>query len=159
MNKLLLALLISASCCAVAEETTGQQYRAWPEIKRLMYVVGYLDGYYHGFFFEQGIYSRKHERTANISDIDTSKPVDQYEAEQTTKKALAKEIQDIHDHPGKTLGAGCLAVGGAYDVTQGQVMAILDKYIDDHPERWDKPVRELAQEAFIDACEKRAKKP
>lgn len=36
----------------------------------------------------------------------------------------------------------------------GQAYAILDKYIADHPERWDKDMNVLAEEAFIDACEK-----
>jgi len=40
-----------------------------------------------------------------------------------------------------------------------QMTVILDKYIADHPERWDKEIGQLAEEAFIDACEKRVKKP
>jgi hypothetical protein len=41
----------------------------------------------------------------------------------------------------------------------GQAYAILDKYIADHPERWDKQMAVLTEEAFIEACEKRAKNP
>ena len=44
-------------------------------------------------------------------------------------------------------------------LTFGQAHAILDKYVTDHPERWDKQMADLAEEAFIDACEKRAKNP
>jgi len=43
--------------------------------------------------------------------------------------------------------------------TYEQAMAVLDKYIADHPERWDKEIGQLAEAAFIEACEKRAKNP
>jgi len=48
----------------------------------------------------------------------------------------------------------CLA-----SLTIGQAGAILDKYVADHPERWDKQIMDLAEEAFNDACAKRAKNP
>ena len=37
-------------------------------------------------------------------------------------------------------------------LTVGQARAILDKYVADRPERWDKQIMDLAEEAFIDAC-------
>jgi hypothetical protein len=37
----------------------------------------------------------------------------------------------------------------------GQTEAILDKYVADHPERWDNAIEYLAEDAFIDACEKK----
>jgi hypothetical protein len=40
-----------------------------------------------------------------------------------------------------------------------QAHGILEKYLADHPERWDKGISQLADEAFDDACEKRAKNP
>jgi hypothetical protein len=39
--------------------------------------------------------------------------------------------------------------------SNGQDEAILDKYIADHPERWDNAIEDLAEQAFVDACEKK----
>jgi hypothetical protein len=139
MKKLLLVFLMAASLYGA--ELTGQEYRGWSETHRLLYVTGYLDGYLHG-----------RNQGSMDSMVWILRTVDG-----ETKKLIDAAVK--HTPATKTdFGAICMILNQE-GVTKGQMLAILDKYVADHPESWDKPIRELAEEAFIDACEKRAKKP
>jgi len=127
-----------------AGTTTGQDYRQWPDSFRLVYVIGYLQGYSHG---------RQFGTEATVKLIVRAVP--DKATQQTIGERLNKPQQSAFDS--ELRSATCIIVDGS--TTPGQTMAILDKYIDDHPERWDKPIANLAEEAFIDACDKRAKRP
>jgi hypothetical protein len=131
MKKLLLVFLIAASLCAdESRPVIGRQYREWTDFVRAGYVAGYISGYAKA----TGTFRRR------------------------IREAL--QAQGIKEVP-VTNGTGepfCPAdLFNTIDFGQGR--AILDKYLADHPERWDKPIHDLAEEAFIEACEKRAKKP
>jgi hypothetical protein len=139
MKELLVIFLIAASLYGA--ELTGQEYRDWSEAHRLLYVNGYLDGYLHG-----------RNQGAEDSLVWLLRTVDG-----ETRKVIDNAVK--HAKASKTdFGAICMIID-QQGVTIPQMMAILDKYIADHPESWDKPIRELAEHAFIDACDKRAKNP
>lgn len=62
---------------------------------------------------------------------------------------------------GITLGAAIERTGGSvqdfYDAcvrgrTRGQVKAIIDKYLADHPERWHEAMGGLVTRALVEAC-------
>ena len=38
------------------------------------------------------------------------------------------------------------------DMTYGQLTAVMDKYVADHPEKWNKPIFELFDAALTKAC-------
>jgi hypothetical protein len=142
MKKLVLVFFIALALDAGDDNpTTGQSYQAESETLRRAYVHGYLEGYIRGRNFAMNEYTRLLLATTSES----------------TRKSVVAEMQAAKDKVIENWGAICLPRDG--NPTVGQMTAILDKYIADHPEKWDKPVRELAEEAFIEACEKRAKNP
>jgi hypothetical protein len=137
MKKLLVVFLMAASLHGA--ELTGQVYRDSPETYRLVYVKGYIDGYLHG-----------RNQGGEDSLVWLLRTVDG-----ETRKVIDTAVK--HAKASKTdFGAICMIMDQE-GVTIPQMMAILDKYLADHPESWDKPIRELAEHAFIEACEKRAK--
>jgi len=145
MKKLLMMFLMAVSVWA-ADDVTGQDYRGWMEPLRSMYLRAYLDGYVHARVFAG------EEVPRLIFD----------NLRETTRQAVITELKAGRDKGVKEerWGALCLVrQDAARALTYTQMTAILDKYIADHPERWDKPIGDLAEEAFIDACEKRAKNP
>jgi hypothetical protein len=140
MKKLLLVFLIALSLNAGDSVATGQDYRKWDDSSRAGYVLGYLAGYVSG-------------RERLLKNLATA----------LTPPTWTQVVEQFKGKVDR--GAACLSgrEGNAGTVERGpnnwQLMAVLDKYIADHPERWDKPIIELAEEAFIEACEKRAKNP
>lgn len=133
MKKLLLVFLIAASLHAADDKgLTGQVYRRMPEAIRSGYAGGFIDGYLKGKFFAADVIYRA-GRTENVQHAVVTK---------MQAEVLNRAICFISP-----------------EITKGQETAILDKYIADHPEKWDEALIDLAEEAFLDACEKRAKKP
>lgn len=132
MKKLLMVVLITTSLRADdIKPFTAQDYRRFtPEVQ-----ASFADGYILG-------YAQSVETARRI--IDSALIANGF-------KIVANEVDTKQQ-------LGC-PFRLLRTINFGQAYAILDKYIADHPERWDKPVRELAEEAFIDACEKRAKNP
>jgi hypothetical protein len=140
----LLFLLIAASLQAGHNDATGQTYREWPEKFRGGYVNAYLDGYMRG---------------RSLAMTEASRLLDM-NASEATRETIRAQLQSLKDKGvEEKYGALCFWAPRGQNPTLGQLTAILDKYIADHPETWDKQIGELAEEAFIDACEKRAKKP
>ena len=108
---------------------TGQMYRELPESARIGFASGYLTGY-----VTAGATARRTVTDALVAN---------------GFKILSEDINQKFNCPH----------GLFLTINYGQAHAILDKYVADHPESWDKPIGQLAEEAFIDACEKRAKNP
>jgi hypothetical protein len=146
MTKLLTVFLMSASVWA-ADKVTGQDYRGWTEPLRRMYVGAYLDGYVHARDF-----AGKEVPRLIFDNL-----------RQTTRQMVITELKAAKERGvEENWGALCLPRKLAQDTDKiniVQMLAILDRYVADHPERWDKEVGDLAEEAFIEACEKRAKNP
>ncbi len=133
MKKLMLVFLMAVALHAGDDKgLTGQFYQNLPETVRTGYASGFVNGYLQGQFFAADVIHRA-SLNGNLQHT-----------------VVAKMTGDVLS------GMLCLGSG---TVTNGQMAAILDKYIADHPESWDKPLSDLAKNAFIDACEKRAKKP
>lgn len=131
MKKLLLVFLIAVSLCADDSRIfTGRQYRDWSDVMRVSYVAGYITGYGR--------------------------------ATETYKRRVREALlaQGFTEAPGaKPTGEPFCPADLLYTIDFGQGKAILDKYLTDHPERWDKFIGDLAEEALVEACEKRAKNP
>jgi hypothetical protein len=146
MKKLPLVFLMAASVWA-GDEWTGQDYRRWPELLRRTYVGAYLDGYIHARVFAGKEVSR--QIFENLRE--------------TTRQMVATDLKAAKEKGvEENFGALCLPHKLAQDtdtLNLVQMEAIFDKYIADHPERWDKQIGDLAEEALIEACEKRAKNP
>jgi hypothetical protein len=126
-----MVFLIAVSLCAGDSRIlTGRQYREWTEMAQTSYVAGYVSGY--------------------------SKATETYN--RRVRESLLAQGFINTPGPSRTPEPFCPA-DLLYTIDFGQGKAILDKYLTDHPERWDKFIGDLAEEALIEACEKRAKNP
>ena len=144
MKKLLLLFLMAASLHGEDERVTGQKFRTWSELNRALYVAAYLDGYL------QGHNSAVDEAASYVGNLVSN-------LSDSTRRTAAAELKAAMDKGVKEhMGLMCIF---AKSHTYEQLPAIVVKYIEDHPERWDKPLKDLTEDAFIDACEKRAKNP
>jgi hypothetical protein len=137
MKKILLVFLIAATLDAAdIQPISGQLYRSWPEDMRTLFAAGFYMGFGKG---------HAHGRAVQINE---------------TRQALSDQgVKPLSEPIKMTTPIGDNLESCLSSFTVGQAVGILDKYVADHPERWDKQVMDLAEQAFLDACEKRAKRP
>jgi hypothetical protein len=124
---LLIFLLPLNKSIYAASGPTGQEYRDWSKTARAFFALGFLNGYGVG----------RNTRSQDLVDG-------------LSRRGLF--VGGVVDQVAQDETLQCLS-----EITAGQVEAILDKYLDSHPEQWDKDLARVAVSALKEACEKRSK--
>ncbi len=131
MRRLLMMLvLVGASTLIGQEQSDSQQFiftgQAWAEGWTEEMRTGYVVGYLDGFDF-----------AATMTDLVLE---DVHPTAKAQNKAVGKAVR---------IPLQCLT-----KMTMGQMVAIIDKFVKDHPERWNKRIGSLADSALAEACTK-----
>jgi hypothetical protein len=101
---------------------TGQGWHDWPQGTRVAYVSGFAEGY------------------ANATTDVTLKAC--LKAPKQSSKAVSETLMPIVNS----------TIACWRGMRYGQLLAIVDKYVADHPERWHEPIAELVRAALTNVC-------